>query len=129
VSQENVELIQALYSDPSPLASNERIARDAEFDFTDLYPDQPVLRGVTEMQRFRNAGPWGSSIHFEPEQYIDLDEERVLVSVRISSTGQGSGVPVTDRVAQQFTIRDGLVVRIKTYADADRALKAVGLEE
>jgi hypothetical protein len=121
--------VRALYLDPAPLVNSELIASDAEFDFTDLYPDHPVLRGTAEMQRFRDAGPWGSSIHFEPERYIDLDEERVLVVVGVGSTGQQSGVPVRQRLAQEFTLRGGLVVRVKTYARATDALELLGLKE
>jgi hypothetical protein len=129
VSQQNVEIVRALYLSKRPLVDSTLIARDAEFDFTELYPDQPVLRGVDEMQRFRDAGPWGSSIHFEPERYIDLDDERVLVIVHVDSTGQQSGIPVRRRVAQEFTLRRGLVVRVKTHAHPGDALKAAGLSD
>jgi hypothetical protein len=43
--------------------------------------------------------------------------------------GQRSGAPVETRVAQEFVLRDGLLVRFKVYRDRDEALKAVGLEE
>jgi ketosteroid isomerase-like protein len=71
----------------------------------------------------------GHSIDFQPERYFDVDEERVLVFVRVTSTGQTSGAPVDSRVAQEFTVRDGLIVRVKVYRDRAEALKAVGLEE
>jgi ketosteroid isomerase-like protein len=106
-----------------------RFAPDVEFDFSAIYPDQPALRGVGEMRGFRDAGPWGRSIHFEPERYFDVDDERVLVFVRVSSRGQASGAAVESRVAQEFTIRDGLIVRVKVHRDRREALEAVGLAE
>jgi ketosteroid isomerase-like protein len=129
MSKRNVEIVRRGYADPAPLTSAMRFAPDVEFDFTAIYPDQPVLRGVGEMRRFRDAGPWGRSIHFEPERYFDVDDERVLVFVRVTSMGQASGAPVESRVAQEFTIRDGLIVGVKVHRDRREALKAVGLAE
>ena len=105
------------------------LAPSAEFDFTDVYPDQPVLRGVEEMRRFRDAARRADLIHFAPERYFDVDDERVLVFVHVTSTGQASGAAVETHVAQEFTIRDGLIVRVKIHRDRAEALKAVGLEE
>jgi hypothetical protein len=68
MSRQNVEIVRERYADPAPLSSGSHFAPHAEFDFTAIYPDQPVLRGVDEMHRFRDAGPWGRSIHFEPER-------------------------------------------------------------
>jgi hypothetical protein len=52
------------------------------------------------------------------------------VFVRVSATGQESGVPVeSPPIAHEFTIQDGLFVRFKVYADRDRALEAAGLSE
>jgi hypothetical protein len=128
VSEENVELVRKAYQDAAPLSDAARVAADAEFDFTAVYPDQPVLRGIEQMRNFRDAGPWAQSTRFEPERYLDVDEQRVLVLVRAIATGRGSGVPVETRIAQEFTIRDGLIVRVKVHRDQSEALKAVGLE-
>ena|ERR1700682_1367233 len=127
MSQENVEIVRSGFLDPGPLTDAAHVSPEAEFDFTDVYPDQPLLRGTEEMRRFRDGGLWGQSIHFEPESYFDVDEERVLLFVRATSTGQVSGAPVESRVAHEFTIRDGLIVRVKVYRERADALKAVGL--
>ena len=129
MSQENVDIVRRGYLRRGPLSDSASIAPDVEFDFTDIYPDQPVLHGIEEMRVFRDAGPWGRSIQFEPERYFDVDDERVLVFVRVTSTGQASGVAVESRVAQEFTIRAGLISRVKVHRDRSLALKAVGLED
>ncbi len=129
MSSENLELIRSGYSDPYPLSAfSARIVPDVEFDFTDVYPDRPVLRGIAAVRQFRETGPW-DSLEFEPERYIDVDDNRVLVFVRMTATGKGSGAPVEMDAAHEFTFRDGLVVRFKVYGDRTRALEAVGLEE
>jgi ketosteroid isomerase-like protein len=128
MSQTNVEIVQRGYRGPGPLSSAAEIAPDAEFDFTEIYPDQPVLHGIEQMRGFRDAGPWGRSIRFEPERYFDVDDERVLVFVRVTSTGRASGAAVETRIAQEFTIREGLIVRVKVHRDRSDALAAVGLK-
>jgi ketosteroid isomerase-like protein len=132
MSQENVELVRCIYADPRGLtaAASEGVAPDAEFDFTAVYPDRPIMRGVEELRRFRDSGPWsGSPIHFEPERFFDVDDERVLVFVRVSATGERSGAPVELRVAHEITIRDEKLVRFKAYGNREEALEAAGLRE
>jgi ketosteroid isomerase-like protein len=129
MSQENVEIVRALFASDAPLTPVPQLSPDAEFDFTSLYPDQPVLRGVEEMRAFRDTGPWGSSISFAPERFIDVDDERVLVLVRATAAGTQSGTPVVAEVAHELTLRDGLVVRVKVHPGRSEALKAVGLGE
>jgi ketosteroid isomerase-like protein len=132
MSQENVEIVRRIYADPRGLtaAASDQVAADAEFDFTAVYPDRPIMRGVEELRRFRDSGPWsGSPIHFEPERFFDVDDERVLVFVRVSATGHGSGAPVAIRVAHEVTIRDDVLVRFKVHGNRERALEALGLRE
>ncbi|HEX2467123.1 MAG TPA: hypothetical protein VHJ54_02855, partial [Solirubrobacterales bacterium] len=64
-----------------------------------------------------------------PERFFDVDDERVLVFVRVSATGHQSGAPVEIRAAHEFTIRDELVVRFKAYANREQALASAGLSE
>jgi hypothetical protein len=127
MSQANVEIVRSAYM-AGPLTDAPQLAPDTEFDFTAIYPDHAVLRGIEEMRRFRDTGPWGPSIRFEPERYFDVDDERVLVFVRVASTGRTSGVAVETRIAQEFVVRGGLIVRVKVHRDCAQALEAVGLK-
>ena len=131
MSQRNIDFVRSVYDDPRGLSAldSDKVAPDAEFDFSEVYPDTPVLTGVDALRRFRDSGPWGGSpIHFEPERFFDVDDERVLVFVRVSATGHMSGARVETRVAHEFTIRGDLLVRFKVYGDRDRALEAAGLQ-
>ena len=128
MSQPNLETAAALFASSNPLVELAGLmAPDIEFDFTAIYPDRPLLRGTGEMRRFRDDGPWGKSIRFEPERYFDVDEDRVLVFVRARATGLGSGAPTDSRIAHEFTFRDGLIARIKVYVDRAEALESCGL--
>jgi hypothetical protein len=121
--------VRRLYAEPGGLAASNLVGNDLELDLTAVYLDLPVLRGVDEVRRYLDKSPWGTSLHFEPERYFDVDEERVLVFMLGTSTGQSSGVPVEARGAQEFTIRRGLVRGCKVYVDRAEALRAVGLAE
>ena len=132
MSQGNVEIVRRIYAAPHGLTGGAAgmVAPDAEFDFTATYPDRPVMRGLEELRSFREGGPWsGSPIHFEPESFFDVDDERVLVFVRVSATGRTSGAQVESRVAHEFTIRGERLVRFKVYGNRDEALQALGLAE
>jgi hypothetical protein len=58
-----MEIVREIYADPRGLiaAAAEWAAPDVAFDFSDVYPDRPVLLGVEEMRWFRETGPWGGS--------------------------------------------------------------------
>ncbi len=130
MSEENVELVRESYVTPGALFTSwsERMAPKVEFDFTAAYPDRPVMRGIEELRRFREEGPW-AELRFDPERFVDVDDERVLVLVRVHAEGKGSGVPVELRNAHEYTIRDGMLVRFKVYGDRAEALEAGGLSE
>jgi ketosteroid isomerase-like protein len=130
MSQPNVEAVRGFYADPRGLtvAWSDVLAPEAEFDMSALYPDMAPSAGVAAVQRLRDTGPWvGSSIHLEPERFFDVDDERVLVFVRVSATGQESGVEVEVSAAHEFTFRAGRLTRFKAYRDRDEALRAVGM--
>ena len=137
MSQENVDWIRRMFDDfgwsPAGIEAASRaglVAPDVELDFSSLYPDGPVARGLEDWRRsFADTVPWGGSLTFEPERFFDFDDERVLVFMRITARGQGSGVPVENRVAHEYTIRDGVLARWKGFADRSEALESAGLSE
>jgi ketosteroid isomerase-like protein len=131
MSEENLEIVRGIYCrtlalDPDLLVALAEFATPAtEFDFTDAYPDGQVVRGVEGVRRVAAKWPWGD-LHFEPERFFDVDE-RVLVFVHATATGEGSGVPVERRTAHELTFSDGSLVRFKVYSERDAALEAAGL--
>jgi ketosteroid isomerase-like protein len=131
MSEEALEVVRRIYArplnlDPDLLAALDDVAApNAEFDFTDVYPDGRVVRGVAGVRRIASNWPWGD-LHFEPEDFIAVDAERVLVFIRATATGVGSGIPVERRTAHELTFEDGRLVRFKVYSERDDALAAAG---
>jgi hypothetical protein len=65
----------------------------------------------------------------EPEEFIDADDEHVILVLRLYATGRGSGVKVERQDAMVFTIRNGKGVRLDYYNSKQQALESVGLTE
>ena len=134
MTEESLEIVRGIYCrtlrlDPDLLAGLAEFATsDTEFDFTDAYPDGPVVRGVDGVRRIAANWPW-DALHFDPERFFGISEERVLVFVRATATGVGSGVPVERRTAHECTFRDGRLVRFKVYSDREQALEVAGVRE
>jgi ketosteroid isomerase-like protein len=134
MSEENLEIVRRIYArslrlEPDLLGAFAGLAAaDAEFDFTDIYPDGPVVKGLEGVRRIVASWPWGE-LHFEPERIFDVDAERVLVFIRATATGIGSGVSVQRRTAHECTFKAGRLVRFKVYSDRDEALEVAGLRE
>lgn len=64
---------------------------------------------------------------WEPEEFIDAGEDRVLVMARMRGRGKAGGREVDQPIAQVCTMEDGRLVRHETYWDRDEARQAVGL--
>jgi ketosteroid isomerase-like protein len=141
MSEENVGIVRQAFAEFGKYAGTAlqafleeearagRIAPDAELDFSAMYPDAPIIRGVDAWFGYLASMPWGRSVRLEPERFFDVDDERVLVFVHVTAEGEGSGVPVEMRNAYELTIRDGVLVRWKVYPDRAKALEAAGLSE
>jgi ketosteroid isomerase-like protein len=66
------------------------------------------------------------------EGFHELDDERVLVLVRLSGRGKASGLEIGDtdaRGAEVWHLSDGRVTRLVMYWHRDDALAALGLTE
>jgi ketosteroid isomerase-like protein len=64
------------------------------------------------------------------EEYRELDDERVLVLLRVSGSGKTSGLElgqVRARGGNIFYVRNGKVMRLVVYFDRERALAELGL--
>jgi ketosteroid isomerase-like protein len=135
MSEENFEIVQRAYApDEGGVCDTDLLdalapqaAPEIEFDFTDTYPDGPVVKGLARTRTLMANWPWGR-LHFEPEGFIEVDGDRVLVFVRAAAQGVGSGVPVERRTAHECTFEDGRLVRFKVYSDRDHALAANGVD-
>ena len=87
MSQENVEIVRQAFAEFGESAGTAlqafleeearagRIAPDAELDFSAMYPDAPIIRGVDAWFGYLASMPWGGSVRLEPERFFDVDDE------------------------------------------------------
>jgi ketosteroid isomerase-like protein len=133
MSEENVEIVRRAYQvlndrDYSRVA--EFLDPDVEFDVSRNVLNPGTYRGHAEFERMVRATDevW-NDFRTEPQELID-GGDHVVVGVRISGTGGGSGVATHMDLFNVVTLRDGKIVRlvggIRTRAEA---LKAAGLSE
>jgi ketosteroid isomerase-like protein len=65
-------------------------------------------------------------LRYEPEECIDAGA-RLIVMVRVSGRGRGSGAAFEQRQAHVWSIRDDRAVRLDFYLDRAEAERAAGL--
>ena len=66
---------------------------------------------------------------FEPEELIDLGDDRLLVIGRMKGSGLSSGAPFDSEWANLVTISAGLVIRDQVFRSHREALEAAGLSK
>lgn len=64
----------------------------------------------------------------DPGEFIGADDERIIVSVRLSGRAKGTGEEQTFDLFHLWTIRGGCAVRFDSYATREEALAAARAE-
>jgi ketosteroid isomerase-like protein len=98
-----------------------------EFAFADG-PEPGSWKGIGDMSR--RYSEWLSSwndFSAAPEEYIVVDDKRILVLVHNRGRGRISVLALDERsVANFFEIRGGKVIRLVLYWNRERALADLG---
>jgi hypothetical protein len=77
---------------------------------------------------FRDLTEVYAEFRLEPESYVDLGDEILVLSVQ-RGAGRYSGAAVSMPIAESFRWRDGVIVSVKTYGARADALRELGLTE
>ncbi|MGH2961036.1 MAG: nuclear transport factor 2 family protein [Solirubrobacterales bacterium] len=134
MSQENVEVVRGII-DAINRGDIDAVVESATEDFvTDWSNSRGLLSGIHRgRDQVREAfesflEPW-DSLRWEPEELIELDEDRVLTVSRLQMRGRGSGVEVNASGASIWTIRDRRAAAITLYQSKAEALEAAAVRE
>ena len=144
MSQQNIELVRAsleAYRQPEMMAllANGELDMSAidpqvEWDasrLTEMIPDlAEVYRGHEGVRNYWQGWfeAW-SNIEFEIEDIRDTGDEVVVLIRNQRQWGRHTRICTElPPYAQVFTIRDGVLVRWRTFPDQESALHAVGLQ-
>ena len=132
MSEENVELVRRAYERFNANDVDGFLALCAtDIEFRDL-PDLPGSGLFEGRDGFR---AWWSQLvdafedlRFDPDDLTDSGD-RVFAMNRATGLGKGSGARVEMEMYNVWTITDGRVTRLDTYADRAEALTVAGLSE
>jgi ketosteroid isomerase-like protein len=87
---------------------------------TTYYGRDAVARRLAEMWDV-----WEQT-SYEPEEIVDLGDDRFLVLVRVRNRGQASGIELDAEIAHVWTVKEGLAVRMQQFISREAAREAVG---
>jgi ketosteroid isomerase-like protein len=119
----DLERLQALYRDWARGDFSRGDIFDRAIKSENVGMGDPIRVGNYEefigaMREWLSA--WERPLTIEAEEFIQSGD-RILVLVRWSGRGKGSGVEIEASGAHLWTFRDGLAVRLETYRDGDEA--------
>jgi ketosteroid isomerase-like protein len=132
---QNVDLVRSIYAawERGEFGETDWVDPDIEFQAIGDTPSAGKSTGPQGMASYWRE--WLSAweeFAVKAEEYVEVDEERVLVLVRFGGRGKTSGVEIGriwTRGASVFHIRDGKITRLLVYTDYQRALSDLGLSE
>jgi ketosteroid isomerase-like protein len=128
----NLDLVKSIYADWERGDWSSSDWADPEIEFAMVGGLlEGTWTGIAEMGRAwgRMVNAW-DDLTASPEEFRELDGDRVLVLLHNKGRGRGSGIEIeeiTTRSANVFTIRDGKVTKLTLYWDRDRAIAELGL--
>jgi ketosteroid isomerase-like protein len=127
VSKANVDIIRKLFEDYRRGDYDEAIACLAP-DVVYETGQELAASGAGAVRAMweRWDGAW-VELETVPEEYIDAGE-RVVVAVRYTGRGRGSGIELEDLLFDVYTLRDGKCVHKTEFRDRSEALAAAGLD-
>jgi ketosteroid isomerase-like protein len=129
----NLELVKSIYADWERGDWGSADWADPEIEFEMIGGlMEGSWTGVADM-----GNAWGAmlaaweDLKAIPEEFRELDDERVLVLLQNTGRGRGSGIEIggiSARSANVFTVRNGKVKRLTLYWNRDRALADLGFD-
>jgi ketosteroid isomerase-like protein len=134
MSRENVEIARRFHEAWAKGDADkafEALAEDAELDERNAVRTEMlgVYRGRAEIEAvLRHQMAVFDEWHIEALEFIDAGDQ-VVVPVRITGRGKGSGVLVDATHARVWEIHDRRVTRCTLHQSKAEALEAVGLSE
>lgn len=101
----------------------EALHRDAVWCESAEFPDGDVFEGRTEIEKHLETflEQW-EVLHQRVESTLRRGD-RVLVNIKMTGVGRGSGVEVGARYAHIWTMREGRAARVDGFYDPEKALR------
>jgi ketosteroid isomerase-like protein len=130
---ENLELVKSIFAEWERGDWSSAQWADPEIEFEMIGGlMEGRWTGVAEMGKAWGAmlAAW-EDLTADPDEFRELDDERVVVFLGNQGRGRGSGIDIGEisvKAANLFTIRDGKVKSLTLYWDRNRAIADLGLD-
>ena len=131
MSQENVEVLRRAYDAFNRRDWNEVFSYAVpEFELTtQLGPDAGIRRGREQVTAFaEQAIDTFDRFRWEPEEFFE-GQDQVVVFVSVHARPRGGSIDLVVRNGHLWTLRERLLVSMKSYPKPADALEAAGLTE
>ena len=117
MSQENVEIVRRGFEGFARTGDFdlELFDPEVEFDNSNAMLDAAIYRGPEGLREYLSLmrDMW-KQVRFEPQEYIPVGEDRVVVRTRMIVVGRDE-IETVARGANVFTLRDGKVTHLKAF--------------
>jgi ketosteroid isomerase-like protein len=129
LTERNVALVRRAYESASTEgfdegAALELIAEDVVIRDRPEAPDPQTYHGLAGVQAALDSSDESfEEFALEPTDVIGVGTSHVVVVLKMSGRGRGSGVPVEETIAHLWTMRDGKAVEMQVYSDPADALR------
>jgi ketosteroid isomerase-like protein len=132
MSQENVEIMRRAYAALAEQGVEAVFAfADPQFESTtpaSLASEPGTYQGHEGVRRwFSSFGDAMEGVYFEGQEFTAAGD-KVLVDTKLHARGRTTGIDTEQRAFLVWTLRDGLVTRLETFAEQGQALEAAGLQ-
>ena len=105
---------------------------DPEFEVTtppSLASEPDTYRGHEGVRRyFGSFGDAMEGVYFEGQEFTSAGD-KVLVDTKLHARGRTTGIETEQRAFLVWTLREGMVTSVETFAEQAQALEAVGRQE
>jgi ketosteroid isomerase-like protein len=132
MSRENAEVVKAVFARGSRGDFDGLLALfhpEVEWVEDPHVPGAITRRGHSEVRRYFEGMPrYGEELRVEPERFVDYDDE-VLALARVTTRARRGGPEIDRPFDAIFTVRDGMIVRGRSFSTRHDALDAAGLRE
>jgi ketosteroid isomerase-like protein len=132
MSQENIEIVRRGYAALAEQGVEAVLAfTDPEFEATtppSLASEPDTNRGHEGVLRyFGSFGDAMEGVYFEGQEFTSVGD-KVLVDTKMHARGRTTGIETAQRAFLVWTLRNGLVTGVETFAERGPALEALDCE-
>jgi ketosteroid isomerase-like protein len=93
------------------------------------FPEADTYRGVKEIRNYLTQFTESfDEFSFEPEDFLEVSDDSVLVLLHIRTRGKESGATADVHAGWIYGFRDGKVWRIDAFFDRNDAFAAAGID-